>query len=143
MNPPAQISTAGRPLVNLSLATNYHFSRLDPTGYHVFSIAVHLLSALLLWAIVRRTLCLGRFGGRFDRQAGLLGLLSALIWAIHPIQTEAVAYVTQRTELMMACLYLATLYPPCAIGKQECPDREPPGLVSRWSPACWAWPVRR
>ncbi len=39
-----------------------------------------------------------------------MALLSALIWAVHPLNTEAVVYVTQRTELLMALFYLATLY---------------------------------
>jgi tetratricopeptide (TPR) repeat protein len=110
LNPPPYSSTSGRPLVNLSLALNYHFGQLDPVGYHAFNVVVHVLSALVLWAIVRRTLRLEYFAGRFDRVSGPLALAVALVWALHPLQTEAVIYVTQRTELMMAFFYLATLY---------------------------------
>jgi tetratricopeptide (TPR) repeat protein len=101
---------AARPLVNLSLAVNYHFGQLNPRGYHVFNVAIHMLVAILLWAIVRRTLRLPSLHGRFDRAEGLIAVLVALLWAVHPLATEAVAYVTQRTELMMAMFYLATLY---------------------------------
>ncbi len=110
LNPPRDNTTSGRPLVNLSLALNYHFGQLDPAGYHVFNLFVHLLSALLLMAIVRRTLRLEYFEGRFDQASGLLSLLVALLWAIHPLQTETVVYVTQRTELLVGFFYLATLY---------------------------------
>ena len=111
LNPPNDdCPTAGRPLANLSLALNYHFGRLDPFGYHVFNIVVHLLSTVLLWAIVARSLRLEYFGGRFDRTADPLALLVALVWALHPLQTESVVYVTQRTESMMGLCYLATLY---------------------------------
>ncbi len=110
LNPAKELSTAGRPLVNLSLALNYHFGGLDPVGYHVFNLIVHVLSALLLMAIVRRTLCLHYFEGRFDHASGPLSLLAALLWAVHPLQTETVIYVTQRTELMVGFFYLATLY---------------------------------
>ncbi len=110
LNPPLTAATTGRQLVNLSLALNYYFGQLDPFGYHVFNILVHLGSALLLWAIVRRTLRLEYFGGRFERAAEPLALLVALVWALHPLQTECVVYVTQRTESMMALFYLATLY---------------------------------
>ncbi|HEY1600221.1 MAG TPA: tetratricopeptide repeat protein [Pirellulales bacterium] len=103
-------STAGRPLVNLSLAINYHFGQVDPFGYHVFNLVMHVLSATLLCAIVRRTSRLPYFGGRFDRMAGLLALLVAIVWLVHPLQTEAVEYITQRTELMMGFFYLSTLY---------------------------------
>ncbi len=109
LNPPSETTTSGRPLVNLSFALNYHFGRLDPVGYRLFNIAVHALSALLLLAIVSRTLGLQYFEGRFDRAKGLLALAAALLWAVHPLQTETVVYITQRTELLMGFFYLATL----------------------------------
>ncbi len=110
LNPTKDLPTAGRPLVNLSLAVNYHFGQLNPVGYHVFNVVVHLLSAILVMAIVRRTLQLDYFEGRFDDVNGPLAFLAALLWAVHPLQTEAVVYVTQRTELMVGFFYLATLY---------------------------------
>src|SRR5499427_9265783 len=54
--PPIETPVAGRPLVNVSLAINYGMSGLDTAGYHVFNLAVHAASALLLFGIVRRTL---------------------------------------------------------------------------------------
>jgi len=100
---------AGRPLVNLSFAVNFHFGQFNPVGYHVFNMVVHALSALLLWSIVRRVLLLDYFGGKFQGVAEPLALAVALVWAIHPLQTEPVEYITQRTELMMGWCYLATV----------------------------------
>jgi tetratricopeptide (TPR) repeat protein len=97
-------------LVNLSFAINYHFGSFKPRGWHVTNLALHFSAAMLLWAIVRRTLKLPHFGRRFAASAEWLALAVALLWALHPLQTEAVIYVTQRTELMMALFYLATLY---------------------------------
>ncbi len=110
LNPPKDLATSGRPLVNLSLALNYHFGGFDPLGYHLFNLAVHVLSALLLMAIVSRTLHLEYFGAQFHRVSGLLALAVALLWALHPLQTETVVYVTQRTELLVGLFYLATIY---------------------------------
>lgn len=110
LNPPANLPSSGRPLVNLSLAVNYHWSRLDPRSYHAFNLLVHFLAALVLWAIVRRALLLPYFAGRFEASASWLALLVALMWSLHPLQTEAVAYVTQRSELMVGLSFLATLY---------------------------------
>jgi protein O-mannosyl-transferase len=110
LSPLPDIPTSGRPFVNLSFAVNYYFGGLNPVGYHVVNLVIHFLSAMLLWAIVRRTLRLPYFAGRFEASAGWLALSVALLWAIHPLQTEAVIYTTQRTELMMALCYLATLY---------------------------------
>jgi protein O-mannosyl-transferase len=110
LNPSSNLPSSGRPLVNLSLAANYHWGGLSPHGYHVFNVGIHSLATLLVWAIVRRTLLLPYFAGRFDASAGWLALSVALLWALHPLQTEAVIYVTQRSELLMALFYLATLY---------------------------------
>ncbi|HEY4313838.1 MAG TPA: tetratricopeptide repeat protein [Pirellulales bacterium] len=109
LRPTRQSSTAGRPLVNLSFALNYAIDGKWPTGYRVVNVTLHILSTLLLWSIVRRTLRLEYFQGRFDQVAGLLGFLAALLWAVHPLHTESIEYVTQRTELMVGFLYLATL----------------------------------
>jgi tetratricopeptide (TPR) repeat protein len=110
LNPPAEHPTAGRPLVNLTLALNYQLGGLNPLGYHIFNLIVHALSVLLLWRIVSDALRLEYFAGRFDRSAELLGFLAALLWAVHPLNTESVIYTTQRTELMVGFFYLATLY---------------------------------
>ena len=113
LNPPKATPVDGRPLVNLSLAVNFHFGEIDPFGYRVVHIVVHLLSTALLWAILSRTLRLEHFQGRFDQVAEPLAFAAALVWALHPVNTECVVYVTQRTELMMGMFYLATLY--CSI----------------------------
>ncbi len=64
----------------------------------------------MLFAVVRRTLRLDRFGHRFDRAADGLALATARLWALHPLHTETVEYVTQCTELMVGLFYLLTLY---------------------------------
>ncbi len=108
--PPRDVSTAGRPLVNFTFAVNYRAGRLDPTGYHALNVVAHALATLLLWRLVRQTLLLEFFGGRFLRTADPLAFAAALLWAVHPLQTETVEYVTQRTELLMSLCYLATLF---------------------------------
>ena len=60
--------------------------------------------------MVYRTLQLDFFVGRFDLAAPWLAFLTAILWALHPLQTEAVTYITQRTELLVGFFYLATLY---------------------------------
>ncbi len=79
-------------------------------GYHAFNVVIHVLAALLLWRLVRRTLALEYFDGRLANVADPLAFAAALLWAVHPLQTEAVEYVTQRTELMVSLFYLGTLY---------------------------------
>jgi protein O-mannosyl-transferase len=110
LNPPKDWTTAGRPLVNLTLALNYHFGGLDPGGYHVCNLLIHLFSTLLLGSIVARTLRLQYFGGSFASASGPLAFLTALMWGVHPLLSETVVYTIQRTELLVGLFYLATLY---------------------------------
>jgi DMSO/TMAO reductase YedYZ molybdopterin-dependent catalytic subunit/Flp pilus assembly protein TadD len=130
LNPPEGVCTAGRPLVNLSLAVNYHVGHFDPQGYHLSNLVVHTGSVLLLWAIVRRTLRLERFAGRFDRAADLLAFSVALAWAVHPLATEAVEYVTQRSELLVGFFYLATLYASLRYWAARLPKRQAAWLIA-------------
>jgi hypothetical protein len=107
--PERELPTAGRPLVNLSFALNYAFGGADVRGYHIVNLACHLLAGLLVFGIVRRTLQLPQLK-RFGARAANLGFASAIVWTLHPLNTEAVDYLTQRTELMMGLFYLLTLY---------------------------------
>jgi len=109
--PPAENPMTGRPLVNASLALNYRLGGLHPFGYHVWNILTHIAAALFLFGAVRRTLSLAcaRDTG-LSSAATSMAFLCALLWMIHPLQTEAVDYVTQRTESMAGLFVLAAMY---------------------------------
>ncbi len=109
LRPTTNTPVSARPLANLSFALDHHFGGLFPAGYHATNIGIHLLAALLLWALVYRTLRLDFFAARFARTAGLLSFGAALLWALHPLNSECVAYATQRTESLMGLFYVATL----------------------------------
>jgi len=104
------ITVAGRPIINLSLAVNYAGGGYDVWGYHALNLAVHILAGLALFGIVRRTLLRPRFNGRFDAVADGLAFAVALLWMVHPLQTESVTYIVQRAESIMGLFYLLTLY---------------------------------
>ena len=110
LSPPRDTPVAGRPVVNLTFAGNYAIGGLDVTGYHVVNLAMHLLTALVLFGVVRRTLRLASMPDDLSRAAGGLALASALVWELHPLNSEVVNYVAQRTESVMALCYLVTLY---------------------------------
>lgn len=99
-----------RPVVNFTLAMNYHFGGTNPWGYHFFNLIVHVLAGLTLSGIIRRTLLLERFGGKFVKSASWLAVTAALLWSVHPLQTQSVTYVVQRGESIMGLFYLLTLY---------------------------------
>lgn len=108
--PEQDSSVAGRPLVNISFAINYAIGTLNVRGYHIWNIAVHLLCGLLVFGVVRRTLALPNLRARFGPRATAIGFATSLLWTLHPLNSEAVNYLTQRTESMMALAYLLTLY---------------------------------
>jgi Flp pilus assembly protein TadD len=109
LNPPIETPVSGRPVVNLSLAINYAMGGLNPVGYHVFNLAVHVLCALLLFGIVRRTLTRQQFFSDKTR-IDPIALACALIWMVHPLLSETIDYTTQRTESLMGFFFLLTLY---------------------------------
>jgi len=94
--------TAGRPLVNLSFAINYAIGGLDPVGYRAVNLALHAICGFLIFALVSRTLA-----------STDLGFAVALLWIVHPLNSEVVDYVTERSESLMALFFLLTLY--CAL----------------------------
>ena len=99
-----------RPVVNVSLAVNYALGELEVWGYHAVNLAVHLLAGLTLFGVVRRTFFGPRMRKRYGQGAAGLGLAVALIWVVHPLQTQSVTYIIQRGECMMGLFYLLTLY---------------------------------
>jgi tetratricopeptide (TPR) repeat protein len=100
-------TVGGRPVVNLTLALNYAIGGLDPRGYHAVNLAIHVLAAVTLFGLARRTLL--RLP-RFAASAAPLAFAVAALWALHPLQTEAVTYVVQRVESLCGLCYLLTLY---------------------------------
>ena len=102
--------TGGRPIVKLTLAINYALGGLDVWGYHLVNLVVHVLAALTLFGVVRRVLLLEQFRDGPGRHAAYYAVAVALIWVVHPLQTESVTYVIQRAESMMGLFYLLTLY---------------------------------
>ena len=99
-----------RPILNVTLAINYAFGGTEVFGYHVGNLLIHCLSALLLLGILARTFLLPSMRDRWKKAALPLAFVTALLWAIHPLQTESVTYVVQRAESLMGLFYLLTLY---------------------------------
>jgi Flp pilus assembly protein TadD len=120
------LAAPDRGVLRLTLALNYAIGGIKPLGFHIFNLAIHLFASLTLYGLVRRTIaCLAktnRPSGKLDehspeiadaanaRSAGSLAFAVALVWVIHPLTTQAVTYVIQRSESMMALFYLLTLY---------------------------------
>ncbi len=103
--PPSYATVGGRPVLNLTLAVNYAISGNRVWSYHALNLLIHILAGWVLFGIVRRTL------SRVAGGAAVLAAFSvALLWTMHPLQTESVTYIVQRAESLMGLFYLCTLY---------------------------------
>ena len=111
LSPPPNTPVAGRPLANLSFALNYALGGLDVAGYHALNLVIHLVAAALLFGIVRRTVRVHHGQEQAsDLVSSFVALIAAAAWMVHPLVSEVVDYVTQRTESLMGLFCLATLY---------------------------------
>lgn len=99
-----------RPVLEWTFSLNYLIGGLDVTGYHVFNLIVHLLAGLTLFGVVRRTLLLPGGGASYRGAATPLAGVVALLWLVHPLQTESVTYIAQRSESLMGLLFLVGMY---------------------------------
>jgi len=107
---PSHGPTAARPLVNLSFALNYARGDTSVRGYHALNLLIHICAGLALLGLVRRTLLLPSLRPRYGEAALPLAAFAAVLWTLHPLQTEAVTYLSQRAESLMGLFYLLTLY---------------------------------
>lgn len=99
-----------RPVTNLTFALDYAVSGPKPLMFHISNVVIHLATSFAYWGVLRRALVLPVFGTRFTRHRSTLALAAALLWALHPLNTEAVSYITQRYESLMALFVLLTFY---------------------------------
>jgi tetratricopeptide (TPR) repeat protein len=120
---PAGSPVAGRPVVRISLAANYTLNamlgvdqRRDPdgasktVGFRLANIIFHLCTGALLFGLMRRAMRERSIPRDWRNIADPLAAVVCTIWLLHPIQTEAINYVVQRTELLASLFYVATLY---------------------------------
>lgn len=113
---------SGRPLVNLSLAVNYALGGFEVRGYHVMNLALHALAGLTLWGVLRRTLRQPGLHPDLGDNAEPAAWVMALLWTVHPLLTESVVCIVQRTEVLGGLFYLLTFH--CFIRALEGGPRE-------------------
>ncbi len=92
-----------RPLLMASYWLNTRLSGDDPFSYHVFNVVIHVAAAVLIFLIVRRLL---EWSQAPAARRTLLAGFAGGLFLLHPIQTEAVAYVAGRSEALSVMLVL-------------------------------------
>jgi len=87
------------PVKVLSVAIDYHFWELDPVGHHLTNVLIHIGCALLVYLVLRRL-----------QASGGAALAVALLWALHPLQVESVAWISERKNVLSGLFFFATFY---------------------------------
>lgn len=90
-----------RPVISSTYAMDYSIWELNPYGYHLTNIIIHIISCLLLFKIL--TTLFSRYKYR-----NLVSMFSTLIFAVHPIHTEAVSWVSGRTDSLVTLFFFAS-----------------------------------
>ncbi|RJP95167.1 MAG: tetratricopeptide repeat protein [Desulfobacteraceae bacterium] len=99
-----------RPIVMFSFALNWLAGQDEVTGYHLVNIAIHLLSAVFLF-LASLALLLSPAMKKMDQDRVFsIALLSAVFWAVHPIQIQAVTYIVQRMASLAALFYIVAIW---------------------------------
>ncbi len=89
-----------RPVSCLSFAINWFFGQESVVGYHIINICIHLTTSLLLYKTILLILRSPALENQFKRYEYFIAAFSTLLWAINPVQTQAVTYIAQRMTLL-------------------------------------------
>jgi len=98
-----------RPVVYLSIMLNYQLSGLNVVSWHIFNISIHIATSFLVYLFILRTLTLPALKARYAEKARWMALFGALLFGVHPVQTETVTYIISRSELLATFFYLGAI----------------------------------
>lgn len=99
-----------RPVACFSLALNYYFGRTRVFGYHMVNISIHMLTSIFLFLFIYHGLNLPVLRAKYVPNRYALALLSTTLWALNPIQTQAVTYIVQRMASMAGMFYIFSMF---------------------------------
>ena len=92
----------------LSFAFNYQLNGYDTFGYHIVNVALHVLNAALVYLLVEALFAAAQ-AGKDERAGRVPALAASLLFLTHPVETQAVSYITQRLVSLAAFFYLLTV----------------------------------
>ena len=87
------------PITMLTFALNYQFGKLNPVGYHLWNVLLHVLNTILVFVFIFI----------FTKRNLLMATIVALFFGIHPMHVESVAWVSERKDVLYVFFFLAAL----------------------------------
>ena len=90
-----------------SLWGNYQFGQLDPIGYHIFNIMIHLFNVVVVF-LLARILIRSESRNLKSNQHIIWALSIACLWALHPLNSQSVIYIVQRLSSLAALFIFIT-----------------------------------
>ena len=94
------VSLNYHPLTMLSLAVNYQISGLEPFGYHLTNLLLHLINTILVFIFVRRLA---------PKATVYVAFFTALVFGVHPMHVESVGWVSERKDVLYVLFFLGGL----------------------------------
>ncbi|MEO5658053.1 MAG: tetratricopeptide repeat protein [Nitrospiria bacterium] len=98
-----------RPVASLTFALNYYWGEHRVAGYHAMNIAIHAAVAFTLYWMLFLAFRTPRARPLFEGMEVPMALGATLLWAMHPVQTQAVTYIVQRMTSLASLFYLLAL----------------------------------
>lgn len=100
-----------RPVACFTFGLNWFFGGDNVAGYHIVNIAIHVLTAFFLYLFLLElfnspNLKTRQYGGHIR----FISLLTAVLWAVNPIQIQAITYIVQRMTSLAGLFYIAGMY---------------------------------
>jgi len=93
-----------RPVVYLTFALNYYFGKLNPFGYHLFNVFIHLFNGILFFLLTKKIVLYS-----YKSRSLLIPFFVVILFLVHPINTEAVSYTFARSGSLATFFYISSL----------------------------------
>ena len=99
-----------RPVACLTFALNWYVGKDNVIGYHIINLVIHHLTAFLLFLTILNLLKTPNLRNKLNGSVYLIAFLAAALWAVSPVQTQAVTYIVQRMTSMAAMFYVLGMF---------------------------------
>lgn len=119
---PLETGQIFRPVAYFSFAFNWYFGADNVFGYHIFNIFLHFATTALLYLTIIQLLQAPSLRQRPGSTKHLIAFLATFLWALNPVQTQAVTYIVQRMALLVTLFSLASLL--CYLQARHAEDRQ-------------------